>query len=191
MEEKSILKIEAFPQTIVHYERIPVATTPDLVVPKIKTPMANQSPVNEGFSQIQIERFYYLTMYYGETIAMSIVRQVKPHGLNSWTMVCDKISKLTDIEANEQEYHDMIDEKLSIGTKYTNADTIKVVSTVRRSLGMKPYLKDILKHCVKDFLFRHMADVELSVVTEDSNDKPTAIAYIPTINLNSQLNESR
>lgn len=136
---------------------------------------------------VQLERFYSLLYLYSEDDASQIARSVKPHGVNSWVIVNDKVTKIADVNAELQIYHDQIDAFVTIGKLFTIGEIIQTVSMVRRELKLKPYLKNILKSCVSDFLARHMAIPELSKQPEGSKEMPKVTGYTPTFNLNCQL----
>lgn len=148
---------------------------------------ANISFSSDDLNGIQLERYYSLLSLYNEERALKIASSVNSHGFNSWAMVSDKVMMITDTDAELQTYYDQIDSIISIGKLHSIGEIIQAVAMVRRLLGLKPHLKNILKSCVTDFLARHMATQELSVLPEGSNDKPKVIGYIPTFNLNCQL----
>jgi len=141
----------------------------------------------ESLSNLQLERYYWLSFLYKDDVAMHIISNATSHGMDSWAMVSQKITTISDMDTDSTDYYNGLEEFMTIGKVYGKGEIIHTVAFVRKEMGLKPHDKNILKSCVADFFARHMVRAEFSVVPEGSKDKPEVIGYVPTFNLNCQL----
>lgn len=157
----------------------------DEVVAFVPSVEINIRPFEE-MTLLQLERFSWLSMYYSDTIALSIVSIVTSHGLNAWEPVANKVSKIRSLETDSTEYHDALNRFVVIGRVFTMQEVILTTLRVRSDMNLKPYVKNILTNSLHDFFAHHMVLTVLSEVSAGSEDKPKVIGYQAIFNLNCQ-----
>jgi len=140
-----------------------------------------------SLTDLQMGRYHYLLSRYSKIDALRLVTMITAHGNNSWLLVWEKIIQVGNMNAEDQKYYNSIDSDISLGTLISVGDIIEIISCKRRLFKREPFLQDIVKNCVSDFLTRYIAIPQYSEVPEHLKEKPKLIGYIPTFNLNCQL----
>lgn len=148
---------------------------------------AQQTILTEDqLSPLQTERYLYASMMYGDEVSLRIVSATTSHGLSSWESTSAKITTISECRGKKDDYFNQIGSNITIDRMYTDREIIKFISSIRTELGLPPYLKNILKNCIHDFLMYHIP-VQVKGDEDPKTGKPTIIGYIPVVNLNSQI----
>ncbi|SEO11762.1 hypothetical protein SAMN05192574_105367 [Mucilaginibacter gossypiicola] len=134
---------------------------------------------NMILTNTQTERYNSTFPIIGEN-ALEVILNLKGRGRNSWKVVLPNILEVNNpTTPQEKNYFKELDQAIDLDEQYTATDMTQIVSEVRYTTGMSPFLSKIESNCLSELFKLFLWEETYEIVDE----KKVLIGYKPICRL--------
>jgi hypothetical protein len=134
---------------------------------------------NTILTNTQTERYNSIVPVIGEN-ALEVILNLKGRGRSSWKVVLPNILEVNNpATPQEKNYFKELDQAIDLDEQFTAADMTQIVSEVRYTTGMSPFLSKIESNCLSELFKLFLWEETYEIVDE----KKVLIGYKPICRL--------